>query len=632
MAQTPTTEPPPPPPASKPPAPSIPYLITWDLSTVRAPATLRGRALPVERITRAVTRLHDPVAVLLADAGSGKSAVVRWWAASAMRGEIPPLAGYSFVQLDIAAILTDVVLGKIGTAAVEDTLVKASKLERTIVVVDDLHLLAGQPGYGVTPGVNDMIACFRPLILWGALRAVLTSVPKEFETKLGADPVISRRTTVLYLDELAGDVLRQVIREAAAPLAEHHTVTITDEAYEQAAVTACEPAMSYRPPASAVRLLDDACAAARARGDSTVSAAAVKEAARSHPEVVGGGWDRPRLRALEAELGKRVLGQPEAVKAVAKRIRLTKLQLDRKPQRPDGVFLFLGPSGVGKTELAKALALALYGDLSRLVRIDMSEYAEQHEYAKMIGSPPGYLGYGEEGHLTGPIAKLGHAVVLFDEVEKAHANCHRLMLQLFDEGVLTDGKGKRVDFSQCVIIMTSNIGRDLWADEKNGLGFAATMSPTEPSAKAVLDYLLKTLPSEFVNRIDDLVPFRTFQREDMVPIAQKMMLEEKERWDQKGKRLVWEDAVIDRLVDTGYNARLGARHLGRNIEKLVSQLLSEAACEDDWPDVTTLRLLVRDGNVVLEREHRDPAASSTATDSTATATTAATETTTTATG
>jgi len=605
VAQTPTSEPPPPPPAPKPPPPSIPYLVTWDLATVRAPATLRGRALPVERITRAVTRLHDPVAVLLADAGSGKSAVLRWWAAAALRGEIPPLVGYSFMQLDVAAILTDVVLGKIGTAAVEDTLVKAARLERTIVVVDDLHLLAGQPGYGVTPGVNDMIACFRPLLLTGGLRAVLTSVPKEFETKIGADPVISRRATILYLDELAGDVLRQVVRDAAAPLPEHHAVAISDEAYEQAVVTACEPAMSYRPPASAVRLLDDACAAARARGESTVSATAVKEAARSHPEVVGGGWDRPRLRALEAELGKRVLGQHEAVKSVAKRIRLTKLQLDRKPQRPDGVFLFLGPSGVGKTELAKALAMALYGDLSRLVRIDMSEYAEQHEYAKMIGSPPGYLGYGEEGHLTGPIAKLGHAVVLFDEVEKAHQNCHRLMLQLFDEGVLTDGKGKRVDFSQCVIIMTSNIGRDLWADEKNGLGFAATMSPTEPSAKAVLDYLLKTLPSEFVNRIDDLVPFRTFAREDMLPIAQKMMVEEEERWQQKGKRLVWEPAVIDLLVDTGYNARLGARHLGRNLEKLVSQLLSEAACEDDWPDVVTMRLVVRDGKVVLEREHRE---------------------------
>ena len=219
----------------------------------------------------------------------------------------------------------------------------------------------------------------------------------------------------------------------------------------------------------------------------------------------------------------------------------------------------------------------------------------------MIGSPPGYLGYGEEGHLTGPISKLGHAVVLFDEVEKAHANCHRLMLQLFDEGVLTDGKGKHVDFSQCVVIMTSNIGRDLWADEKTLLGFASAMSPQEPSAKAVLEFLLKSLPSEFVNRIDDLVPFRTFQRTDLVPIAQKMMKEEEERWNLRGKKITYEPQLISLLVDTGYNARLGARHLSRNLEKLVSQPLSEAACQDNWPKVVHIRLVTQpDRTVSLE--------------------------------
>ncbi|HEX4461959.1 MAG TPA: AAA family ATPase, partial [Polyangia bacterium] len=257
-------------------------------------------------------------------------------------------------------------------------------------------------------------------------------------------------------------------------------------------------------------------------------------------------------------------------------------------------------SGVGKTELAKGLAQVLYGDLNRLVRLDMSEYMEQHEYSKMIGSPPGYLGYGEEGHLTGAVAKLGHCVILFDEVEKAHPNCLRLFLQLFDEGVLTDGKGKRVDFSQCVIAMTSNLGRELWADENSQLGFAKAMSPGEPSAKRVLDYLLKTLPSEFVNRIDDLVPFRNFLREDLLAIARKMMKEEEERWERRGKRIAYGEAVLELLVDTGYNARLGARHLSRNLERLVSQPMSEAACQDSWPEIQTVEMRAAGEHVAFE--------------------------------
>ena len=577
---------------------AIPYLIPWDAALLAsAPAPVYGREIPMERMTRVLLRRSDPVVLVLAESGCGKTGLVRGLARAALDGKIAALADFTFAQLDLGQILTAVVLGKIGTAALTDTLVQVSRLPKTILVVDDLHLLSGQPG--ATPLVNDMTACFRPLLAQGALRAVMTTLPKEYETKLAGDSLYSRRTSLLYIEELAGRYLRQVVEDTARSLEAHHHVVISDVAVDEAVTAAGHHTIPYRPPGSSVRLLDDACAHAVMHGQTTVDPVEVKEAARTHVEAAA-LWDRPRLRGLESALSERVLGQPEAVSAVARRMRVTKLQLDRKPQRPDGVFLFLGPSGVGKTELAKGLAQVLYGDLNRLVRLDMSEYMEQHEYSKMIGSPPGYLGYGEEGHLTGAVAKLGHCVILFDEVEKAHPNCLRLFLQLFDEGVLTDGKGKRVDFSQCVIAMTSNLGRELWADENQQLGFARALSPSEPSAKRVLDYLLKTLPSEFVNRIDDLVPFRNFLREDLLAIARKMMKEEEERWERRGKRIAYGEAVLELLVDTGYNARLGARHLSRNLERLVSQPMSEAACQDSWPDVQ--RVGMRAAGEVVELE------------------------------
>jgi ATP-dependent Clp protease ATP-binding subunit ClpC len=577
---------------------AIPYLVPWDKSLLAtAPAAVLGRDIPLDRLTRALLRRTDPVVLLLGEAGCGKTGLVRGLARAAVEGRIAALRDYTFAQLDVPQILTAVVLGKIGTAALSDTLVQVSRLPKTILVVDDLHLLSGQPG--ATPLVNDMTACFRPMLAAGSLRAILTTIPKEYETKLASDPLYSRRTSLLYLEELAGNILREVVKEAARSLAEYHGVTVEDVAVDEAVTAAGHHTIPYRPPGSSVRLLDDACAHAVAHAQPSVDPTQVKEAARTHVEAAL-VWDRPRLRGLEAALSERVLGQPEAVAAVARRMRVTKLQLDRRPQRPDGVFLFMGPSGVGKTELAKALAQVLYGDLNRLVRLDMSEYMEQHEYSKMIGSPPGYLGYGEEGHLTGAVAKLGHCVILFDEVEKAHPNCLRLFLQLFDEGVLTDGKGKRVDFSQCVIVMTSNLGRELWADENQRLGFNRALSPSEPSAKRVLDYLLKALPSEFVNRIDDLVPFRHFLRDDLLSIARKMMKEEEERWERRGKRIVYGEPVLERLVDAGYDARLGARHLSRNLERIVSQPMSEAACQDSWPDIQQVAMHVEGERVEME--------------------------------
>lgn len=581
--------------------PNIQFIIPWDAEYLlkNAPKHLYNREVPTERLVRAVLRKRDPVVMMLADSGCGKTALLQGLALRVFEGKIPALKDYTFLQLDIPAVIGAVTTGKIGTTAFTESITAAAKVPKSILVVDDFHMLWAMPGFSVSYLVNDMPACFKPLLYYSQLRAIFTSIPKEFETKFAADAIYSKRMSLLYLDELVGEPLRRSTRDAAMALEEYHGVSISEQAIEQAVHVATDRAIAYRPPASCIRLLDDACAYAVSQEETNVNPTQVKEAARTHMELFA-TFERAQLRSLETELSRRVLGQGEAITAVARRLRLTKLGLDRRPQRPDGVFLFMGPSGVGKTEMAKAIAQCLYGDLSRLVRLDMSEYMGQHEYSKLIGAPPGYLGYGEEGHLTGPVSKLGHAVVLLDEIEKAHPNCLRLFLQVFDEGILTDGKGRHVSFANCVLIMTSNMGRELWAEGKSSAGFVQAVEPASPGAKMVLDYLLKELPSEFVNRIDDLVPFRAFSREDLVPIARKMMMEETEAWEKRGRKLLFDDSLIELLVDTGYNARLGARHLARNLERLVTQPISEAACQDEWRFVHTVRLLIENQSVKLE--------------------------------
>jgi ATP-dependent Clp protease ATP-binding subunit ClpC len=380
-------------------------------------------------------------------------------------------------------------------------------------------------------------------------------------------------------------------------LTAHYGVEIGPEAVAAAQHFGTDEAMAMAAPGACVRLLDGACAMAAAEGRLSIDEDDVREAAP--PREKDGEFGVEELRQLESAIGERVLGQSEAISAVVGRIRLTKLKLDRRPERPDGVFLLLGPSGVGKTELAKSIARALYGDLTRLVRLDMSEYMAEHEYSKVIGAPPGYKGHGEEGQLTGRIKRLEHAVILLDEIEKAHPSLLNLFLQVFDEGFLTDGLGTRVDFSRCIILMTSNMGRDLWEAKSRAVGFKTAVRPSEPTAHQVREHLLRSLPAEFINRVDALVPFRALEKPDLRRIAARLVEEEIDRWQRKGKWLIVENEVIEHVVDEGYDPRLGARHLERNLEQLVVQRLSDVICGEGWDAVDCLRVQMVDGAVSL---------------------------------
>lgn len=560
-----------------------------------------GRSNLADQVSRILLRFHQPAALLLGSAGSGKTAFVRGLAAATTRGDIPALKGFTFYQLKLLDLVSQSHRGQDLHNLLDQILEVIQQNPMGVLVIDDLHLLVAKQGY---PLMSDLIDTIKLHISKGNLRALLTVEAGAFNKSFSTDSFFTSQITVKTLSPLERGELIEAATVYRPRLEKHFNVKISDPALE-ASVAAClsEENPEYHPPGSIIRLLDEACAMARSETADEVSEVHVHKCfseeseARSH-------HDRRQLREIESRLSKRVLGQDLAAAVLGRRVRLAKLHLDRKPERPDGVFLFLGPSGVGKTEMARSLARALYEDESRLVRLDMSEYMEPHSVARIIGAPPGYVGYGEDGALTGPVAELGHCVVLLDEIEKAHPRVLNLFLQVFDDGRLTDSKGRFINFSETVIIMTSNIGRELYAIHgKQPIGFGSGDNGDAvddvPVRDAVQDHLLRVLPSEFVNRIDEIVPFRVLDDKDIQKIAEHLLVMEVERWKERGKLLTYTDDVPGLVASTGYDPRLGARHVERNVERLVITLMSDAAVGDGFDAVKEMHLTVEDSGVCL---------------------------------
>jgi ATP-dependent Clp protease ATP-binding subunit ClpC len=570
-----------------------------------------GRAAELEQLIDVLGKRRANNPCLVGEPGVGKTAIVEGLAVKLMRGDVDvaPLHGKVIVELDMGRITAGTSLR--GSFSERMVGLKRDVLRskgQVIVFIDEIHTLmgAGASGEGPSDAANELKAA----LARGDFPCIGSTTIDEFRKYIEQDPALERRFVKILVEEPSDEEAIQILRGAAPLYARHHQVTPTDDAIAAAVQLSSRFVHDRRLPAKALDLLDLALSRGRRSGQKEIGR---DEVARVCADVAKIPIDRvlakdqQRFMAMEAELGRRVIGHEQVITKVAHTIRRNYAGFST--HRPMGSFLLLGPSGVGKTELAKALADFMYGTEKALIRLDMSEYSEPHTVARLTGAPPGYVGHDEGGQLTEALRRRPHAVVLLDEIEKAHPEVLPVLLQVLDEGRLTDSLGRTVTFRHAVLLMTSNLGaRELFASKRQvGFGVAADAKQTQKEAaqreQAVLDAARKHFLPELWGRIEDKCVFSALTVEELQRIA-ALQLEDSARalLTTRNIQLRFEEPVLAFLVeqstaDAG-NASLGARPLRQTIQRLVETPVSEAIIRGEVKDGARIRLAVADGRLV----------------------------------
>ena len=598
-----------------------------------------GRDTEIERIIQILSRRTKNNPILLGEPGVGKSAVVEGLAQKIVQGSVPEnLKNKRLIALDLTGMLAGAKYRGEFEERLKGAINELKKAGNIILFIDEVHTLVGA---GAAEGAIDAANIIKPMLARGEMQTIGATTLNEYRKYIEKDAALERRFQPVTVNPPSPEEAVQILMGLRDKYEAHHKVTISDEAIKEA-VNLSDRYISDRfLPDKAIDLIDEAASRVRINSitvpqdmkeleDKLKALSAEKEEAISqqnyeraasvrdeekaikedmekrrkewndktqtekpvvtaeHIAEIVSSWtgipvkrltqdEADRLLHLEEVLHKRVIGQDEAVAAVSRAVRRAYAGL-KDPKRPIGSFIFLGPTGVGKTELCKALAEALFGDSSAMVRIDMSEYMEKHTTARLIGAPPGYVGYDEGGQLTEKIRRKPYSVVLLDEIEKAHPDVFNVLLQILEDGRLTDGKGRTVDFKNTVIIMTSNVGAQNIRDKKT-LGFSSGTPQGEKEYEEIKDImtseLKKTFRPEFLNRIDEIIVFHPLREADIKEIASLMLSQVIKRLEERGVYLTVTDAARDLLAKKGFDSVYGARPLRREIQRTVEDRLSE---------------------------------------------------------
>ena len=563
-----------------------------------------GREREISRVIQILSRRTKNNPVLVGEPGVGKTAVAEALARRVARGEVPDtLKNRRIVTLDLASMLAGTKYRGDFEDRVKCIIKEVQRAGNVIVFIDELHTIVGA---GSAEGAIDAANILKPALGRGEIQVIGATTPEEYRKHIEKDAALERRFQPVNVPEPDGECCERMLLALRGSLEAHHGLRITDEAVSAAIRLSTRYICDRYLPDKAIDLLDEAASRVRVEGSPSrtqVEASDVAEVVSAWTGVPASAITEPeseRLLRLEEALHRRVVGQDEAVSAVARAIRRGRVGL-ADPRRPLGSFLFLGPTGVGKTELCRALAEAVYGDEEALIRLDMSEYMEKHAVSKLIGSPPGYVGYGEGGQLTERVRRRPWSVVLFDEIEKAHEDVYNLLLQIMEDGRLTDSEGRRADFRSTIVVMTSNVGAKAITENRPALGFSGAARDGDGAVReAVMAELRQTFRPEFLNRVDDAIVFRRLTPADVRRIARGLTDAVRERMRALGVQLEVTDAALDLLAERGFDPTYGARPLRRCICTQLEDPAAEALLSGRTGPGDRLIADAKDGKLVLE--------------------------------
>ncbi|MGQ9617977.1 MAG: AAA family ATPase [Candidatus Aminicenantia bacterium] len=566
-----------------------------------------GRESEIEQIIEILLCKVKNNVLILGDSGVGKTSLVYGLVQRIKSGDVPEkLKGRRVLQVYLSPLIAGAKLrGQFEERMVK--LLKRLKDENCVCFIDDIHTVASN--FAVKSAGLDVISLLKPSMDKREIQIIATTNFDEYRASLEKETSFIRNFQVIKLDELSVEDTIKVILSRKDSIEEHHDVEICVNDIPKLVENIKIYLRDRFLPDKALDVLDRASSkvymkfSKGEREDKKVKeqdfAEVISELSKIPISKISASL-KDRLSRLEESLKKRVVGQDEAIEILSKAIRTAKLNLDTYIERPDGVFLFIGPTGVGKTELARALADVLFGDEEKLIRLDMSEYMEKFTYSRLVGSPPGYVGYYDQNQLTDLVRQNPYCVILIDEIEKADPQLLNIFLQVFDAGRLTDGRGKTAYFDHATIIMTSNIGTALYS--KVNVGYESSGRINRVSRTQLIREIKKYFPPEFLNRLDEIIFFKPLKMEDVKKIVLLQLEDVKKRLQSEGKELVITDSAIETIARSGYSEEYGARNIAREIRRSALDKISELALSEDYSKAKRILINCEKGKIVVSLE------------------------------